>query len=56
MAMISGTFADGVERPIPFLIADQAPAVLIALFHILSVYKDYLFPEKRPCPPTSSTT
>lgn len=46
-AMTTGTFADGVERPIPFLIADQAPAVLIALFHITSVYKAYLFPEKR---------
>lgn len=53
-AMISGTFADGVVRSVPFLIADQAPAVLIAAFHILSVYKDYLFPEK-PCLPTLTT-
>src|SRR6267378_7706070 len=26
-AMMSGSFADGVLRPTPFLIADQAPAV-----------------------------
>lgn len=46
-AMALGTFADGVLRPVPFLIADQAPAVLAAFFHILAVYTSYLFPVER---------
>jgi len=46
MAMFSGSFADGVIRPIPFLVADQAPAVVAAVCHFLSVYANYLTAEK----------
>lgn len=36
-AMFLGSFADGVIRPVSFLITDQAPAVLAAVFHTLAV-------------------
>ena len=32
-AMIEGSFADGVGRPRPFIVADQSWAVLLALAH-----------------------
>lgn len=37
-AMMTGTFADGVIRPTAFLVADQLPIVLLAVFHFLNVY------------------
>lgn len=46
-AMRTGTFADGTVRSIPFLIADQIPAILIAVFHILCVYTTYFYRENR---------
>lgn len=36
-AMFRGSFADGVIRPVSFLLTDQAPAVLAAAFHTLAV-------------------
>ena len=36
-AMYFGHFADGVPRPRPFLIADQAPAVLALLVHSATI-------------------
>lgn len=41
-AMMTGTFADGTHRPIPFLIADQSPAILAAIFYATNVYTSYL--------------
>jgi len=38
-AMWSGHFADGVIRPHAFLIADQAPAVLLAIFHTAAIIR-----------------
>lgn len=55
-AMQTGTFADGEVRPIPFIVADQAPSVLIAVFHILSVYSNYFYPETRSWQTTSPTS
>jgi hypothetical protein len=37
-AMASGHFADGVERPIPFIIADQSPAVIAAILHAAAIF------------------
>lgn len=42
MAMVAGRFADGVPRPASFLIADQAPAVIAAFFHLVAVTDNYL--------------
>jgi hypothetical protein len=42
MAMSNGSYADGVQRPVPFLIADQAPAVVGAFCHFMGVYFNYL--------------
>ena len=36
-AMGSGHFADGVVRPIPFILADQAPAVIAAVLHAAAI-------------------
>lgn len=44
-AMITGTFADGVVRPVAFLVTDQAPAVLAALFHTLAVLNHHFRDE-----------
>lgn len=38
-AMRLSAFADGVVRPRSFLIADQGPAVLIAVFHTLALWE-----------------
>ena len=38
-AMWFGEFADGTLRTSPFLIADQIPVLLLAGFHMLSVYR-----------------
>lgn len=40
-AMISGHFADGVIRPHEFIIADQAPAVLLAFMHAIALMERY---------------
>lgn len=45
IAMISGTFADGVVRSQAFLITDQAPAVIAAVMHTLAVVDIYLRKE-----------
>lgn len=37
LAMARGSFADGVIRPTSFLLTDQAPAVLAAIFHTAAV-------------------
>lgn len=36
-AMVHSQFADGIVRPQPFLIADQAPAVLALLVHSATI-------------------
>ena len=38
-AMYNSTFADGVWRPRAFLIADQIPVVLIAVFHTIAIIR-----------------
>lgn len=43
-AMVLGTFADGVIRSHTFLMADQAPSVIIFLFYFVSFYNLYLKP------------
>lgn len=40
-AMILGQFADGVVRPFQFLIADQSPAVITAILHMVAVVAMY---------------
>ncbi len=46
-AMHTGAFADGVIRSTPFIIADQLPAVLLAVFHIISVHMGCFLWERR---------
>jgi hypothetical protein len=41
-----GQFADGVERSHAFLLADQAPSILIALFHSWAIVLILIFSEK----------
>ena len=41
-SIIAGSFADGVIRSTPFLMADQSPAVLIALLHTLAVWMNFV--------------
>lgn len=41
-AMISGTFADGIVRSSAFLVADQAPVVVAAVLHTISIYTNVL--------------
>ncbi len=36
-AMLTGMYADGVERPIAFIVADQAPAVIASILHTLAL-------------------
>jgi hypothetical protein len=36
-AIVEGHFADGVERPWTFLLADQSPAILAAIGHTLAL-------------------
>lgn len=38
-AMVNSHFADGVTRPRAFIVADQIPAILIAIFHIIVVIR-----------------
>lgn len=40
--MITGTFADGVVRSTPFLVADQSPAVIAAVLHTLAVWMNFI--------------
>lgn len=40
-AMLAGHFADGVVRPSEFIIADQAPAVLLAVLHAAALVERY---------------
>jgi hypothetical protein len=40
-AMLAGHFADGIVRPSEFIIADQAPAVLLALMHAAALLERY---------------
>lgn len=44
-AMFNGTFADGVPRPHSFIIADQFPAVLIAILHVYSLLETFRNPR-----------
>lgn len=44
-AMLSGTFADGVIRSKAFLVADQAPSVILLFLYGLSVYANYFVME-----------
>jgi len=37
-AVISGHYADGVMRPWAFILADQLPSILIAVFHTLALF------------------
>lgn len=46
-AMISSRFADGIQRPHAFIIADQCPAVLIMVFHTVAVLHDAYRPDTR---------
>ena len=41
-AMVLGQFADGVIRPIPFLVADQAPAVVSAVLYLVALIASFL--------------
>jgi hypothetical protein len=36
-AMHAGHFADGVERPVAFIVADQSPAVIAAVLHAAAI-------------------
>jgi hypothetical protein len=38
-AMYLGQFADGVQRSHAFLVADQAPAVIAAVFHTIAILR-----------------
>lgn len=40
-AMINSTFPDGVARPRAFIVADQAPAVMAAIFHTIAIVANY---------------
>lgn len=40
-AMATGIFADGIVRPVSFIVADQAPAVLAAVGHFVNVYTNF---------------
>ncbi len=44
-AMITGMFADGVVRPHEFIIADQVPAVLLALMTVLALMERYAWKQ-----------
>lgn len=37
-AMWEGQFADGVVRPTAFIVADQMPAILAAIGHVLAIF------------------
>ncbi len=37
--MINGHFADGVARPIPFIIADQSPIIIAMLLHTIALIR-----------------
>ena len=41
IAIWTSRFADGVERPMAFIMADQAPAVLMAIFHSCALLEIY---------------
>lgn len=47
-AMQSGTFADGVIRPTAFLVADQMPIILLAVFHLICIYANCWFDKACP--------
>jgi len=36
--VLSGAYADGVQRPMAFIGADQAPMILLAVVHFCAVY------------------
>lgn len=44
-AMMTGVFPDGAIRSHSFLVADQIPAVLAAIFHLFAVYLNYFSKE-----------
>lgn len=46
-AMVSSRFADGIQRPHAFIVADQCPAVLIMVFHTVAVLHDAYRPVTR---------
>ena len=46
-AMALSSFADGVVRPNPFIIADQLPAVLIAILHTIGILCYHVFSVAR---------
>jgi hypothetical protein len=41
-AMMTGAFADGVPRPTEFMVADQAPAIILATLHACAVVEPYI--------------
>jgi hypothetical protein len=48
-AMWSGEFADGVSRPVAFIVADQAPAVIAAALHAVALVLNIMpFPRLSP--------
>ena len=40
-AMVSGMFADGIIRPVAFLVVDQSPAIIAAILHSMNVLDLY---------------
>lgn len=54
-AMLSGHFADGIIRPNEFIIADQAPAVLLAAMHAAALLERYAWrPRVRATKPPAT--
>lgn len=45
-AMLSGHFADGIIRPHEFIIADQAPAVLLGIMHAIALFERYAWKQQ----------
>ena len=39
--VVRGQFADGVARPFWFMLADQAPSVLVAVFHTCAILEQF---------------
>ena len=49
IAIWKSQFADGVDRPRAFIMADQAPAILMAIFHTMALLEIYVWnPWKKP--------
>lgn len=46
-AIYFGHFADGVQRPVAFLIADQSPAILVVVGYTITVVRQFFNPAHK---------